>query len=109
MRTRRTIFFLAGVLALAACGAQVTSSETAWCDEQMDSERMARGLRGHGPQSIQQEAKAHCVLVGAGAQVDIVDEVENHFTQIYIQGELMRPDTGKTALLWARKDLAGLD
>ncbi len=70
---------------------------------------MTRALLGHGPQPLQQEAKAHCILVGAGVQVDIVDEVENDFEQTYVQGELIRPDTGKTVRLWARRDLAGLD
>lgn len=109
MRITQTLLFLAGTLALSACGNQVTNSETAWCDEQLDSERMARALRGHGPQALQDEAKTHCVLVAAGVPIDIVDDIENDFGQIYLQGDLVRPDTGKTARLWAREDLAGLE
>lgn len=109
MHFGRIILLLAGTLIFAACGSQTIESETAWCDEQMDSERMTRALRGHGPDALQEEAKAHCVLVPAGVPVDIVDDVENDFGQIYVQGDLVRPDTGKTARLWTRRDLAGLD
>lgn len=94
---------------LIGCGGQTTGSETAWCDEQLNTDMMTRALKGQAPENVSRQALEQCVLVSAGTAVSDMKEVENAFGQIYVEATIVRPDTGKEERLWARKDLAGLE
>lgn len=93
---------------LMSCGEPTTGSETAWCDEQLDSEMMTRALRGQTPENVSRQAIEHCVLVPAGTAISDIKEEENAFGQIYVEATVVRPDNGQEARLWARKGLSGL-
>lgn len=95
--------------ALVGCGGQTTGAETAWCDEQLNTDMMTRALKGQTPENVSRQALEQCVLVPAGTTVSGVEEAENAFGQIYVEAAIVRPDTGKEERLWARKDLAGLE
>ena len=110
MKRHAYFFRLFLVLAAAGCGGpSSTGAETAWCGEQLDSDMMARALRAEAPENVQRQALEHCVLIPAGTPLTIVSEVENDFGQIYVEADIVRPDTDEEARLWARKDLAGLE
>ena len=97
--------------ALAACGngdGGGIQVETAWCDDMLDSDVMARSLRGELPGETVAQAKQHCVLIPVGTPYDVVDEQTNVFGQTYLKAEVVRPDTGETEALWVRKIAAGL-
>lgn len=96
------------LLALAACGEGVTL-ETAWCDEMLESDMMARALRGETIGEAVDQAKQHCVLIPAGTPFSVIEETTNDFGQAYIQADVTRPDTGQTATLWVRKAAAGIE
>jgi hypothetical protein len=101
---------LAGSVLLASCGrGDAVTIETAWCDEMLESDMMARALRGQTVGEAVGRAQAHCVLIPPGTPYAEKQEVENDFGQAYIQAEVTRPDTGETALLWVRKAAAGID
>ena len=101
---------MATVLALAGCGsgdgAQV---ETAWCDEMLDSDVMARSLRGELPGGTVAEANEHCVLIPVGTPFTPIEEFQNSFMQTFLKAEITRPDTNETAQLWVRKSSAGIE
>ncbi|MBI1180174.1 MAG: hypothetical protein GC201_06415 [Alphaproteobacteria bacterium] len=109
MSRRRRFLFTLALLGLSACGrhGEVTL-ETAWCDQMLESDMMARALRGQTVGDAVATAKAHCVLVPAGTAYTAKQETTNEFGQAYLQAEVVRPDTGKTALMWVREAAAGI-
>ena len=107
----RPAWLIVSALLLAACGNGVGSGiqvETAWCEEMLESDIMARSLRGEMPGSTVEQAQAQCVLVPVGTPFTVIEETQNAFMQTFIKAEIVRPDTGKTAVLWVRKDAAGI-
>jgi hypothetical protein len=107
-RGRARAALLLGACALAAC-AEAATVETAWCDEMLESDMMARALRGEAAGEAVAQARAHCVLVPAGTAFTVLEEAENAFGQTYLKAEVVRPDTGETAALWVRKAAAGIE
>lgn len=83
--------------------------ETAWCDEMLDSDVMARSLRGELPGETVAQAKRHCVLIPAGTDFEVLEEQTNVFGQTYVKARVVRPDTGETTELWVRRLAAGLE
>lgn len=109
----KRLILIASAALLAACGdtgfgGDGVQVETAWCDEMLDSDVMARSLRGEIPGDTVAQARAQCVLIPVGTDYKLVEEAQNPFMQTFIKAEVVRPDTGEVDVLWVRKDTAGI-
>ena len=107
----RLVWLIVPAVLLTACGNGGGSGvqvETAWCEEMLESDIMARSLRGEMPGSTIEQAQAQCVLVPIGTPFTVIEEAQNPFMQTFIKAEIVRPDTGETAVLWVRKNAAGI-
>jgi hypothetical protein len=101
---------LVSLALLAGCGqGERITIETAWCDEMLESDMMARALRGQTVGQAVARAKDHCVLVPPDTPYSVAQEIENDFGQTYVQARIQRPDTGEEALMWVRAAAAGID